>query len=38
VRYLAEQHHLDLNILDGTNIVAERAAMVSAIPPQTSEG
>jgi len=34
VRHLAEQHHLDLSILhgDGTNTVAKKVAMASAIP------
>ena len=34
VRHLAEQHHLDLSVLhgDGSNTVAKKVAMASAIP------
>jgi hypothetical protein len=39
VRHLAEQHHLDLNILQGddTNTVAKKAAMASVIPAVVPE-
>ena len=37
VRHLAKQHHLDLSILhgNGTNTVAKKAAMASAIPAKS---